>query len=98
MVVQCEFVNNETNSEFMCNDCDNGGKKIIYLHLKKFFRGTRFTYQPFLMSIQSKYEEGDCVCVSGKVRAFVLFFPRCSTFSALVIAQNFDIHTITNLK
>ncbi|KAM0932971.1 putative DNA helicase [Dioscorea sansibarensis] len=72
VVVQCEFVKNEANSEYMCNDYDNGGKKIIYLHLKKFFRGTRFTYQPFLTSIQSKYEEGDCVCVSGKVKKMKL--------------------------
>lgn len=40
---------------------------MVYLHLKKFFRGTRFTYQGFLKSIESKYREGDCVYVSGKV-------------------------------
>lgn len=40
---------------------------MIYLHLKKFFRGTRFTYSAFLNSLQSKYLEGDRLCVSGKV-------------------------------
>ncbi|KAJ0962808.1 hypothetical protein J5N97_027930 [Dioscorea zingiberensis] len=68
VVVQCVFVNNEAISESNCNGGSKEEKKIIYLHLKKFFRGTRFTYQPFLRSIQSKYEEGDCVCVSGKVK------------------------------
>ncbi|EPS70282.1 hypothetical protein M569_04478, partial [Genlisea aurea] len=44
-------------------------KRTICLHLKKFFRGIRFTYPAFLNSIQGKYREGDAVCVSGKVRA-----------------------------
>lgn len=43
-------------------------KRTIYLHLKKFFRGARFTCMPFLRSIQGKHKEGDVVCVSGKVR------------------------------
>ncbi|KAL1531935.1 DNA helicase [Salvia divinorum] len=42
--------------------------RTIYLHLKKFFRGARFTCMPFLRSIQGKHKEGDLVCVSGKVR------------------------------
>ncbi|CAO2829959.1 unnamed protein product [Amaranthus hypochondriacus] len=47
---------------------NGGGKKMIYLHLKKFFRGTRFTSQGFLRCLEKKHEEGDFVCVSGKVR------------------------------
>ncbi|KAG0495583.1 hypothetical protein HPP92_000274 [Vanilla planifolia] len=43
-------------------------KKNINLHLKKFFRGVRFTYQPFLRSIQSKYELGAHVYITGKVK------------------------------
>lgn len=42
-------------------------KRTIYLHLKKFFRGARFTCMPFLKIIQGKHKEGDVVCVSGKV-------------------------------
>ncbi|KAG0500228.1 hypothetical protein HPP92_000300 [Vanilla planifolia] len=42
-------------------------KKNINLHLK-FFRGVRFTYQPFLRSIQSKYELGAHVYITGKVK------------------------------
>ncbi|XP_065855792.1 ATP-dependent DNA helicase homolog RECG, chloroplastic isoform X1 [Euphorbia lathyris] len=55
VVVGCEVVHHKS-------------KHTIYLHLKKFFRGSRFTYQPFLMSLQSKHNCGDIVCVSGKVR------------------------------
>ncbi|KAK3027653.1 LOW QUALITY PROTEIN: hypothetical protein RJ639_040616 [Escallonia herrerae] len=47
---------------------DNISRRTIYLHLKKFFRGTRFTCQPFLRSLQEKHKEGDIVCVSGKVK------------------------------
>ncbi|RWW67522.1 hypothetical protein BHE74_00025044 [Ensete ventricosum] len=65
VIVGCEFQKNEEDSKIE-DDYGTDDKKI-YLHLKKFFRGTRFTYQPFLKSIQSKYNEGDCVNVSGKV-------------------------------
>ncbi|KAK6922201.1 ATP-dependent DNA helicase RecG, domain 3, C-terminal [Dillenia turbinata] len=58
IVVCCEF-----------DDCSSGEKKMIYLHLKKFFRGTRFTSHGFLRCLQEKQKEGDIVCVSGKVRA-----------------------------
>ncbi|XP_028556779.1 ATP-dependent DNA helicase homolog RECG, chloroplastic isoform X3 [Dendrobium catenatum] len=53
-----------------CEAFDDHGisKKNIYLHLKKFFSGVRFTYQPFLRSLQSKYELGAHVYVCGKVR------------------------------
>lgn len=48
-------------------------KRTIYLHLKKFFRGARFTCMPFLRSIQGKHKEGDVVCVSGKVDKYTIF-------------------------
>ncbi|KAG8366719.1 hypothetical protein BUALT_Bualt17G0108600 [Buddleja alternifolia] len=68
VVVACEVENIEPNSECMDDEVQNTRKRTIYLHLKKFFRGTRFTYTPFLRSIQEKHREGDVVCVSGKVR------------------------------
>ncbi|XP_038892968.1 ATP-dependent DNA helicase homolog RECG, chloroplastic isoform X2 [Benincasa hispida] len=67
VVVGCEIAERESNSGCMTND-NTGGKKIIYLHLKKFFRGSRFTFQPFLRSLGEKHKEGEIVCVSGKVR------------------------------
>lgn len=66
VVVGCEIAERESNSGCMVGD-NTGGKKIIYLHLKKFFRGTRFTFQPFLRSLEEKHKEGEIVCVSGKV-------------------------------
>ncbi|XP_022150022.1 ATP-dependent DNA helicase homolog RECG, chloroplastic isoform X2 [Momordica charantia] len=66
VVVGCEL-EREPNSGCVVDDT-TGGKKIIYLHLKKFFRGTRFTFQPFLRSLEEKHKEGEIVCVSGKVR------------------------------
>ncbi|MQL84296.1 hypothetical protein Taro_016796, partial [Colocasia esculenta] len=67
VVVSCDFSSNNHNSENQGNgNCSQ--KRIVYLHLKRFFRGTRFTNQTFLRSIQSKYKEGDHVYVSGKVK------------------------------
>ncbi|OAY76988.1 ATP-dependent DNA helicase RecG [Ananas comosus] len=68
VVVACELLNCESTSEVTGDNCDAEEKKMVYLHLKKFFRGSRFTYQPFLRSIESKYKEGDHVYVSGKVK------------------------------
>lgn len=69
VVVVCEIAENQSNPEHTVDDVDSKGKKTIYLHLKKFFRGTRFTFKPFLKSIEGKHKEGEIVCVSGKVRA-----------------------------
>ncbi|KAJ7943007.1 ATP-dependent DNA helicase RecG [Quillaja saponaria] len=70
VVVGCEIAESEAAPEHVTDDATNiRGKKTIYLHLKKFFRGTRFTYKPFLKSIEDRYKEGDIICVSGKVRA-----------------------------
>lgn len=63
----CEITDSESTSGDATDDLDTGETKSIYLHLKKFFRGTRFTNQHFLKCIQAKYREGDIVCVSGKV-------------------------------
>ncbi|KAF6163533.1 hypothetical protein GIB67_002538 [Kingdonia uniflora] len=68
VVVGCE-VNNDQNPELASVLDGTMEKKMIYLHLKKFFRGTRFTNPYFLRSIESKNREGDAVCVSGKVKA-----------------------------
>lgn len=68
VVVGCECPSKEPIDEIRSDDYAVGGKKMVYLHLKKFFRGTRFTYQSFLQSIQSKYKEGDRAYVSGQVK------------------------------
>ncbi|XP_050946585.1 ATP-dependent DNA helicase homolog RECG, chloroplastic isoform X2 [Cucumis melo] len=67
VVVCCEIAERESNSGCTVDD-NTGGKKIIYLHLKKFFRGNRFTFTPFLRRLGEKHKEGEVVCVSGKVR------------------------------
>ncbi|KAF3432192.1 hypothetical protein FNV43_RR26931 [Rhamnella rubrinervis] len=68
VVVGCDIADCESSHEDTCGDTNSGRNKTIYLHLKKFFRGTRFTFQPFLRSIQEKHKEGEIVCVSGKVK------------------------------
>ncbi|XP_028089967.1 ATP-dependent DNA helicase homolog RECG, chloroplastic [Camellia sinensis] len=67
VVIECEVGGGESTSAHVIDETDRS-KQTIHLHLKKFFRGTRFTFQPFLKSIQGKHKEGDIVCVSGKVR------------------------------
>ncbi|XP_021674594.2 ATP-dependent DNA helicase homolog RECG, chloroplastic isoform X2 [Hevea brasiliensis] len=67
VVVSCEVAGDE--SKRTIEDIDSAGKKTIYLHLKQFFRGTRFTSQPFLKILQNKHKPGDIVCVSGKVKS-----------------------------
>ncbi|PIN25982.1 DNA helicase [Handroanthus impetiginosus] len=69
VVVACEVADIEQSSEGTADEVENRRKRTIYLHLKKFFRGARFTCTPFLRSIQEKHREGDIVCVSGKVRS-----------------------------
>ncbi|KAI7736516.1 hypothetical protein M8C21_003516, partial [Ambrosia artemisiifolia] len=68
VIVGCEVADSGSASACTVSEKNNGNKRTIYLHLKKFFRGTRFTYQPFLYSLQEKQKAGDIVCVSGKVR------------------------------
>lgn len=67
VIVGCEIADTETTSGDEVVNIDSGQKKKIYLHLKKFFRGTRFTSIPFLKSIEGKHKVGEFVCVSGKV-------------------------------
>nr|POE92303.1 atp-dependent dna helicase like recg, chloroplastic [Quercus suber] len=69
VVVGCEIAENQSNPEHTADDVGSKEKKTIYLHLKKFFRGSRFTFQPFLKSLEAKHKEGEIVCVSGKVRS-----------------------------
>ncbi|RDX63390.1 ATP-dependent DNA helicase-like RECG, chloroplastic, partial [Mucuna pruriens] len=68
VVVGCQIAASESASEHVIGDAIDVQEKTIYLHLKKFFRGSRFTFKPFLKSLAGKYQEGDIVCVSGKVR------------------------------
>ncbi|XP_057482226.1 ATP-dependent DNA helicase homolog RECG, chloroplastic isoform X1 [Actinidia eriantha] len=68
VVVGGEVADSESSSENGFDETYSRRKRTIYLHLKKFFRGTRFTFQPFLKSLQGKHNEGDIVCVSGKVK------------------------------
>lgn len=67
VVVGCEVADSDSTAEPIPDENDSRSKRAIYLHLKKFFRGTRFTFQPFLRSLEEKHKEGDLVCVSGKV-------------------------------
>lgn len=66
VVVGCEIADNKTTEHK--DDSTDCRRKTIFLHLKKFFRGTRFTSLPFLRIVEQKHKEGDFVCVSGKVR------------------------------
>ncbi|CAA6661239.1 unnamed protein product [Spirodela intermedia] len=68
VLVGCEFADGNHNFDDSNKDHSSKQNRIVYLHLKKYFRGTRFTNQSFLRSLQSKYKEGDHVCVSGKVK------------------------------
>ncbi|QHO53598.1 hypothetical protein HN51_022385 [Arachis hypogaea] len=68
VIVGCQVAENESVSEHVTGNAIGGQEKTIYLHLKKFFRGTRFTFKPFLKSLEEKYQVGDIACVSGKVR------------------------------
>ncbi|KAK8627587.1 hypothetical protein V6N13_135196 [Hibiscus sabdariffa] len=69
VIVGCEVANSEPILEQIDGDTDTKGEKKIYLHLKKFFRGARFSSQPFLRCLEGKHKVGEVVCVSGKVRA-----------------------------
>lgn len=68
VVVACEVA--ETGS---IDESESQGTTTIYLHLKKYFRGTRFTFYSFLKSIAEKHKVGDIVCVSGKVSLWIVY-------------------------
>lgn len=82
----CQIPDSESASGHVTDKA--GQEKTIYLHLKKFFRGTRFTFTPFLNSIAIKYQEGDIACVSGKVSSF--YFPSSPT-QFYVVLQVFNL-------
>ncbi|KAI4377493.1 hypothetical protein MLD38_015107 [Melastoma candidum] len=69
VIVGCEILD-RGNVTCEHNDAEHNGKekKLICLHLKKFFRGARFASHAFLRSLQEKHKTGEVVCVSGKVR------------------------------
>ncbi|CAN6675474.1 unnamed protein product [Malus baccata var. baccata] len=64
VVVGCEIMDDES-TEHMNDSADSRRKKTISLHLKKFFRGARFTSLPFLRLVEGKHKEGDFVRVSA---------------------------------
>lgn len=66
VVVRSQFSNEKPVSGTMGDAYDIRDDRV-YLHLKKYFRGIRFTSQPFLTRLQSKYQQGSHVVVSGKV-------------------------------
>ncbi|KAK4261707.1 hypothetical protein QN277_004666 [Acacia crassicarpa] len=68
VVVECQVGDSGSAFHHATGNITDEGKETIYLHLKKFFRGTRFTYKGFLNSVAEKYQEGDLACVSGKVK------------------------------
>ncbi|KAH9603456.1 hypothetical protein KSS87_006496 [Heliosperma pusillum] len=68
-VIVCgEAVDHNSKAEVDPDDLNSRGKRTIYLHLKKFLRGIRFTSHGFLKILEKKHKEGDIVCASGKVR------------------------------
>lgn len=67
VIVSCEISGRDRTPENLSYNAEDKAGKSIFLHLKKFFRGTRFTWQPFLNTIQEKHKVGDLVCISGKV-------------------------------
>lgn len=74
VIVSCEVTGRDQTPENLSCNADDKVGKTFYLHLKRFFRGARFTWQPFLNSIQEKHRPGDFVCVSGKVGSLKLGF------------------------
>lgn len=66
VIVGCQIADRELDIEHVTDKV--GKTKTVYLHLKRFFRGTRFTFKGFLNSIANKYQVGDIACVSGKVK------------------------------
>lgn len=71
VVVSYEVSGRDRTPENLSYNADDKGGRKIFFHLKKFFRGARFTWLPFLNRIQEGYRPGDLVCVSGKVSLLV---------------------------
>lgn len=74
VIVGCEVAESGSAPACTISEKSSESKRTIYLHLKKFFRGTRYTNQPFLRSLQDKQKAGDIVCVSGRVSFHVSAF------------------------
>lgn len=91
----CQITDSESASGHVTGNAIDGQEKTIYLHLKKFFRGSRFTFKPFLSSIANKYREGDIACVSGKVS---LFYFLSSPTQFYVALQVFIVHELVYLE
>lgn len=82
----CQVAESESALEHVTSDAIDMQEKTVYLHLKKFFRGSRFTFKAFLKNLAEKYQEGDIVCVSGKVS--LLYSPFSPTQFSYCIASS----------
>ncbi|KAL9252860.1 ATP-dependent DNA helicase homolog RECG, chloroplastic-like protein [Drosera capensis] len=65
VIVECDAHDHDPASE---REMDYAGVRKIYMHLKTWYSGIRFTYMRFLTRIQQKHKVGDMVCVTGKVK------------------------------
>ena len=74
VIVSCEVTGRDQNPENLSCNADDKVGKTFYLHLKRFFRGARFTWQPFLNSIQEK-RNIDLVTLLSLPGGLVLCFP-----------------------
>lgn len=69
VIIGCQIPRTDEYCTRSDQDYKDKGKRTIYIHLKRYFRGVRFTNTWILDKLRSKYNEGDLVSVSGKVRA-----------------------------
>ncbi|XP_022776392.1 ATP-dependent DNA helicase homolog RECG, chloroplastic isoform X2 [Durio zibethinus] len=95
VIVGCEVANNEITPEHVYDNSDTQGEKTIYLHLKKFFRGSRFASQPFFRSLEQRHKLGELVCVSGKVRALSKDHYEIREYSIDMLKDESDSSVIT---
>lgn len=99
VIVGCEITDSKTSSGDEVVNIDSGRRKKIYLHLKKFFRGTRFASLPFLKNIEGKHKVGEFVCVSGKVSLWFCIFlaafisPHCCV---LLFVSDVTVSSVVN--
>ncbi|KAL6011028.1 hypothetical protein ACLOJK_001472 [Asimina triloba] len=89
VIVGCEIASEDGTSETEAGYFRSGGKKLIHLHLKKFFRGARFTNVPFLKSLSSKHKEGDIVKEMKQKDHYEM---REYTIDMLESGESFHIH------
>lgn len=69
VIIGCEIPSSDEYRTRSDEDYQDKRKRTVYIHLKRYFRGVRFTNTWILDKLRSKYNEGDLVSVSGKVKA-----------------------------